>query len=327
MRTSILLVIAGVCLQAQQPEIENARLETRAFAGTLQAELTGFGAGPFWAGWSAPIISGRHGDMCWTNGNFGGGRAPSAPVRLEGQTALVVLLRMEKGQVDEVRVTSPDCRLDAGGLPFYWLTGEPAGESVGWLKSQVTEKKADQAILAIALHSDAAATAALEDLSSAGQPARIRERTAFWLGNSRGAQGLEALKRMLANDPSNSVREQVVFAISQSKEPSALATLIETARSDRTPQVRSRALFWLAQKAGDKQTLDAVSSAAANDPDRSVREQAVFALKQMPESKGIPLLIDIAKNNPDPAVRKKAMFWLGQSNDRRAVDFFADVLK
>jgi hypothetical protein len=323
--TIALLTITGVW--AQQPQVENAKFETRAFAGTLATQLSGFGSGPFWTAWSEPMIAGQHGDMCWTNGNRFDEHATGAPVRLEGQTAVVVLVRMENAQVDQIRVASPDCRFDGGGISFYWITGVAASESVNWLKAQVTGKRVDTAILAIALHSGAAADQALDELVSANQPDRVREKTAFWLGNSRGARGVDVLKRMLANDPSQKVREQVVFALSQSKEPAGMATLLDTAKNDKDGRVRSRALFWLAQKAANKQTRDAISNAVLNDPDRAVKEQAVFALKQLPEDQGVPLLIDVAKNNPDPAVRKKAMFWLGQSRDPRAVDFFAQVLK
>lgn len=324
MRMLTLLLIAAPAILAQQPSVENGRLETQAHSGSLPAEMTRFGAGPLWVAWDEPMIPGRHGDMCWSNGDRSDGRAADAPVRLEGQTDLVILVRIENSQVDHLRLASIDCRFDSGGLPFHWLTGVPAAESIAWLRTQVTGNKLDSAISAIALHSDASATQTLQQMTATDQPVRVRERTAFWLGVARGAQGLDTLKRMLANDPDTSVREQVIFAISQSREPSAVATLIDEARNDRSPQIRSRAFFWLAQKAGNQQTI---SSAVKNDPDRKVREQAVFALKQLPESQGIPLLIDVAKNNPDPEVRKKAMFWLGQSTDPRALDFFAGILK
>ena len=327
MKILLASTLAAGLLAAQQPQVENARLEAAAFAGSLKSELAQHGAGSFWAAWSEPMTPGRHGDMCWSNGNYEDGHATGAPVRLEGQTTLLVLVRIENSQVDQLRVATPDCRFDGGGLPFYWLTGVPPAESVAWLKTQVTEQKPDRAVTAIALQGGPAADQALDDLTATSQPARIREKAAFWLGNSRGAHGLEELKRMLASDPDVRVREQVVFAVSQSKEPTALGALIDAARNDKTPQIRSKALFWLAQKAASKQAVDAIGNAVVNDPERSVKEQAVFALKQLPESQGVPLLIQVAKNNPDPAVRKKAMFWLGQSKDPKALDFFAQVLK
>jgi HEAT repeat protein len=317
----IVLIAAGASgrLCAQQPAIENAKLDTRAFAGSLSAQLAQFGAGPFWAGYTEPTTARRQ-ELCQ-------GYANNAPVRLEGDTAFVVLVRIEGGQVDQLRASSPDCRLDGGGLPFHWIENVPAEASVAWLKSQTAGNRADQAIFAIAEHSSPAADRALDDLTAPGQTERVRERTAFWLGTTRGAKGVEVLKRMLASDPSDKVREQVIFGLSQSKDPAGMKAVIDAARTDKSPRIRERSLFWLAQKAGDKQAAEVISNAALNDSDRAVKDSAVFALQQLPPDRGIPLLINLAKNNTDPAVRKKAMFWLGQSNDPRALEYIASVLK
>lgn len=326
MKTAIVAVVSAVCVWAQQPQVENARLEARTFAGTLASQLASAGAGPFWAAWSEPIIPGQHGDMCW-NGNNVNEHTAATPVRLEGPTSLVVLVRMENTQVDQIRIASLDCRLDAGGLPFYWINAVPPAESVNWLKTQIAGSHLDSAIFAISIHAGSAADRALDDFVAPSQPERVREKAAFWLGNSRGAHGVDVLKRMLANDSSQKVREQVIFALSQSREPAGIAAVLDAAKNDKNGQVRGKALFWLAQKAANKQALDVINNAVLNDPDRAVKEQAVFALQQLPPDQGVPLLINVAKNNPDPAVRKKAMFWLGQSNDPRALDFFAQILK
>jgi hypothetical protein len=320
-------MLAAATLSAQQPQVENAKLEARALNGSLASQIKSLGQGPFWAAWSEPIIAGQHNDMCRWGNNSADSHAAGTPVRLEGPTALVVLVRVENSQVDRIRVSSPDCSLDAGGLPFYWITSVPAAESVDWLKSELGGGQMESAILGISLHAGPAADRALDDLTATTQPERVRERTAFWLGTSRGAHGVDVLKRMLANDPSTRVREQVVFGLSVSKEPAALTAIIDAAKNNKDAAVRSKAVFWLAQKAANKQARDVIANAVVNDPDRKVKEQAVFALQQMPPEQGIPLLIEVAKNNPDLAVRKRAMFWLGQSKDSRALDFFSQVLK
>lgn len=328
---SLFFTVIAAAAFGQQPAIENAKVETRAFSGSLATVLTQLDAGPFWAGYSEPAIPGNHfsgnyGDMCCDDHGCRG-YADGTPVWLEGQTAVVVLVRMESGRVDRLRVASPDCKLDGGGLPFYWINGVPADASVAWLKSQVKAQQMNQAILAISLHAGAAVDRAMDDLTSPNQPELVRGQTAFWLGTSRGAKGFEVLKRMLAGEQSDHVRGQIVFGMSLSKEPDALKTMIDTARNDKSPYVRQQALFWLAQKAGNRQAAEAIGDAVSNDADRSVKEHAVFALTQLPHDQGILLLINVAKTNADPAVRKKALFWLGQSNDSRALDFIAQILK
>lgn len=329
MKTLAILAIFTTAAMAQRPEIENAQMQTKAFSGSLASQLQQFGAGPFWAGYSEPVVSGRHGSMCWNDGNGEGGHSTTAPVRLEGEVAVVVLIRVENSRVDKLRITSPDCRLDAGGLPFYWIENVPAAQSVTWLKAQAeqTTTRNDSAIFAIALHADTSADRALDELSAPPTADNVREKTAFWLGQARGAHGVERLRAMLASDPSPKVRERAVFALSQSRDPRGIQVVIETARNDKDPHVRGQALFWLAQKAGNRETAQVISNAVTSDPDRAVKERAVFALQQIPNGEGVPLLIEVAKSNPDAQVRKKAMFWLGQSKDPRAVEFFAQVLK
>jgi len=332
MKTAAILFTLATALLAQQPTIDNAKLETRAFSGTLATQLAQLGAGPLWAAYSEPIVPGQHNEVCsWNYNNndryYESGRAPGAPVRLEGEIALVVLIRVENGQPGELRVSSPDCHLDAGGLPFYWLTGVPAAESLTWLKSQSTGRHSDTAITMIALHQGAAADQALDEMTALTEPVEVRKRAALWLGQLRGAHGVATLKRMLASDPSTDVRDRVVLALSQSKDPGGMPLVIEAARNDKDPHLRGQALLWLAQRAAAQISKDAIQNSLANDPDSSVRERAVSALSQMPNGEGVPMLIDLAKNHRDPAVRKRAMTALGQSKDPRALDFFAQVLK
>ena len=89
-------------------------------------------------------------------------------VKLEGPTHVVVLYRIENHQVEKVRSFTPDCTLDAGGLPFIWLTGATPAESVRYLLNVAqnatagTSRRANGAVSAIALHAEASADQALE---------------------------------------------------------------------------------------------------------------------------------------------------------------------
>lgn len=326
----IACLLFGTALLAEQPTIENAKLETRAVNGTVAAELTSLGRGPYWAGWSEPIIPGQHGDVCswYRNGNYNdSGRTPGAPVRLEGEIALVVLVRVENGQVGEIMRSSPDCRLDAGGLPFYWLPNVSPAESIAWLRSQTGTSRNDSPISIIAMHRDPAADQALDALTADNQPIDTRKRAALALGTLRGAHGVAQLRQMLASEGNPDVRERVVLALSESKDPDAMPLVINAARSDRDARVRGQALIWLAQRATAQVSRGAIQNAIANDPELSVKERAINALSQMPDGEGIPTLIEVAKSNKDPNLRKRAMQQLGQSRDPRALDFFAQVLK
>ncbi|HYK90964.1 MAG TPA: HEAT repeat domain-containing protein [Acidobacteriota bacterium] len=333
---------------AQQPRVTNAQVTDRSAAGGLEREFRALVSGqatPAWIGYAVSAVAGEHW-MCCGDGCCGGcrleGNSPgrgrsteNSPVKLEESGSLLVLFRVEHGQVQKIRTFSEDCELDAGGLPFYRLTSVNPQESITLLASyaksgngdrQSEHKLSDAAVAAIAFHKDALADSMLEQFTAAAQPEALRERTSFWLGAARGRRGYEILRRMVKEDPSDRVREKVIFALSVSKEPDALSTMIETARGDASAHVRSQAIFWLSQKAG-KKAEDAITDAIENDPETEVKKKAVFALSQLPKDEGVPKLIQVAKSNRNPAVRKQAIFWLGQSQDPRALAFFEQILK
>jgi HEAT repeat protein len=337
---------------AELPQIENAKLETRAISSNLDStfrELVAKAESPEWVGYGVDQIAGQH-DVCCSNwsdsGNCGtcflekdhettgATKRPGVTVKLETAPQLLVLFRLEAKQVVRIRVASANCILDAGGLPFVWLTGVKPSESVSFLETYVRAADFDHhgghglgngALTAIALHADPSADRAFESFTVPDQRDELRRQAAFWMGAARGKSGLAGLQRMAKNDPSPDVRAHVAFALSISHEPGALDEMIRMAHDDASTHVRGQALFWLAQKAG-KKAASTITGAIENDPDTEVKKKAVFALSQLPKDEGVPKLIEVAQTNRNPEVRKQAMFWLGQSNDPRALQFFEKIL-
>ena len=316
-RVGLLASIALGSVLAQQPHVQNARMETRAVTGGLDATvrvIVNAPSSPAWVGYAVPILPGDRQMCCWNNSVRGCFLEPgnydrtvvvtnNQTIKLEGPTELVVLYRVENRQVGKVRSFSPECDLDAGGLPFIWLTGVNAAESVKLLEgiakdtagaAREPNRRADSAVSAIAMHADPAAQQALEDLLAASQPDELRRRA--------------------------------VVGLAQRNNPQALNILVGIAHNDKSPHVRGQALFWLAQRAGQKVAESAINDAIANDPETEVKKKAVFALTLMPSGQGVPLLIQVARTNRNPEVRKQAMFWLGQSKDERALAFIEEVL-
>jgi len=357
------LVIALHCLSAaaQEPRVTNARMRSASAAAGLAGVFHSIQAsesGPAWIGYAVPAGPGDHRMCC--NGSIGefsnevcgrcrlegrkeddGGQPVTAgetkTVKLESPPYFLVLYRVEAGRVQKIRTFSPECELDAGGLPFVWLTAVQPRESVAWLATFATAGEegakgedddnhlGNSALTAIAFHADNSAERALEGFAAAGRPERVREHAAFWLGAARGRQGYEALNRLVRDDADEHFREKAVFALYVSKEPEAVDAIIAVAHHDSSPHVRGQALFWLAQKAGKKAEAT-ITEAIERDPETEVKKRAVFALSQLPKEEGVPLLIQVAKTNTNGVVRKQAMFWLGQSHDPRALAFFEEVL-
>jgi hypothetical protein len=341
---------------AEAPQVVDAKIETRVVSGALAETLRGIEAQADKAEWVGYSVAEIPGDRTVCCGNFNDGYGgcgtcrlekengvtsrtsqkdeKQGTVELEGSRQLVVLFRLEAKQVMRIREASENCTLDAGGLPFLWLTGVKPAESVALLADFVHKatfeghgehELGQGALSAIALHADLSADRAFASFIAADQPEQLRKHASFWLGAARGQAGLPMLQKMARSDPSSEVRSQVAFALSVSHEPEALNEMIRLAKEDESSHVRGQALFWLAQKAGQK-AMGAITGAIENDPDTDVKKKAVFALSQMPKDEGVPKLIEVAKTNRNREVRKQAMFWLGQSHDPRALEFFEQVL-
>jgi hypothetical protein len=317
-------LLLTISLAAQAPPARNAKVETRSVTTGLEQQFKTLAqAGPAWIGWAVAAVPGQHSGCDAENAV----RSPG-PVLLEPPDRVNVLLRVDQGAVVKVRILSPECELDAGGLPLDWFENVKASESIALLSTLVAGSGhvVEGALAAIAMHRDPAADQAFERFTAPSQPEALRTKAVFWLGAARGRRGYELLKRIVAEDSNDKVRERAVFALFVSKESEATDLLIATAKNDRSAHVRGQAYFWLAQKAG-KKALGALTDAVENDPDTEVKRRAVFGLQQMPNGEGVPKLIEVARANKNPAVRKQAMFWLGQSKDPRALTFFEEILK
>ena len=331
-------------VMAQQPKVVNAQFRTESASAGLSATVNRLQrtGGQLWLGYEVAAVPGSHFAVC-----SGGTRSEAddgccGVYRLEdsdntfrssdsdqtAQTSVDVLVRIDQGAVNKIRLTGSGCRLDAGGLPFTWLTDVKVDESVAWLSSLATPASkhlTDLALAAIAMHETAKATAVLEGFASSANPLWLREKAAFWLGAGRGHDGYVALKK-LAGDPDPEFRKKLSFDLFVSHDPAAIEDLIHLAKSDTDTGVREQAIFWVAQKAG-KKAVAMLKDTVENDPEVAVKKKAVFAISQLPKDEAVPELLHVAQTNPEPAVRKDAIFWLGQTHDPRALAYFEQILE
>ena len=320
----LLVILVAVTCLAQKPSISNAKLQEVSAAGGLKAAVDTIVQkqdSPAWIGYRIPVIPKERTMCCFdsvdkiqnatanccmgcrvesSGGNsFSGTVDNCQPPEPFGYA--FVFFRAEAKRVQKIRTYSPDCALDFASLPVYWLENVDPAQSVQLLtefvlaaNSEDMDRKksiSNAGVMAIALHDHAAADQALEKLIQPGQPERVRNEAAFWLGTERGKSGFELLRKYVPHDADERFREKGTFALSRSEEPEAIKELIAMGRNDSSTRVRSQAIFWLAQIGGRKEA-EQISEAIENDPETSVKKRAVFALAQMKEGAGVPLLIN-----------------------------------
>ncbi len=346
---ALVLSASAIAISAQQPKVVNTQFNTEPATSGLSATVTRFqrSSQQLWIGYEVPALPRTNFSSC--SDSAGASQAEDGccgeyqleatrdGVSISDQkpspTNMYVLIRLDHGAITKIRPANAGCRLNAGGIPFTWLTGVQPNESVAFLAKLAAQPDDNQgkrvtedALVTLAMHATSAATETLTSLAAPSNPAKLREKAAFWLGANRGHEGYLALQQLVAKEQEPKLREKLAFDLSINSDPAAVDEILKMAKSDSDPQVRGQALFWLSQKAGKKASA-AITAAVENDPDTVVKKKAVFALSQLPKDEGVPQLMHVADTNSNPAVRKEAIFWLGQSNDPRALQYLEAVLK
>jgi hypothetical protein len=255
MRPAVLLLIASAAFaQNGQPDVTNARFETRAFSGDLASQLR---AGqPTWFGYAVKSVSRFENNECdrcrlEDESNSYSSRSSRQPIALEGSRTVAILLRVEHDAIGKIRVNSIACPLDAGGLPFIWITGVPAAASLSLLEhfaaNDTSGHLRDTAIFAISQHEGPDSIAVLERLARLPEPAHVRGQAIFWLAQRAGEKAANFISGAIENDPDTEVKKKAVFALSQLPKDEGVPRLIEVARSNNNREVRKQAFFWLGQ--------------------------------------------------------------------------------
>src|SRR4051812_11995776 len=223
---AVVVILAAANVSAKQPPVVVNGRFTTSRAGTPFPQsfrnLIASATETTWVGYAVPVVD-RVRFMCCDGSvrGMGGddglapggcrlessqGQTPAQPgappgaaprtVQLEGSDRVAILFRVVGRAIERIRVVSVDCVLDPGGRPVMWVDGVRPADSVGLLESLAIApdggtRVTDGAVMAIALHGDDSADAALDRLVKIDRPEAVRKKVTFWLGNARGRQGFD----------------------------------------------------------------------------------------------------------------------------------------
>jgi hypothetical protein len=257
-------------VSAQQPRVANGQVTPHLVSGALDVafgSLTARLVEPAWVGYAVPAVDGEHHMCCWSNdagvccggcrlepasaGGVSRDRASAGPVRLEPSAIFFVLYRIERGQVERIRMFSEDCLLDAGGRTIHWLAGVPAPDSVALLARyagvDTPRRLADSALSAMAMHAAPTALDRLIAVARDGGTPHLRGQALFWLARRAGDKAVGTIREAVDRDPDTDVKKRAVFALGQLPGDEGVPRLIEIARQHSNLAVRKQAFFWLGQ--------------------------------------------------------------------------------
>src|SRR5581483_7042385 len=207
-----LALLAAVPVARAQGRFVNATTETRSAAQGLEHEMRAVAArgGVTWAGYRVPMTAGPRHMCCYDSVDAGSGgccgrcrletgsgvtmttgaAAGGSRVVLEPPSEFLVLARFEGGSLTRIRTFTPDCDVDAGGTAVVWLTDVKPDDSIAWLTAAVsgaaadregTNRVADPALAALALHQSPRAVEPLVSFAKNSPVTRVRSQALFWL--------------------------------------------------------------------------------------------------------------------------------------------------
>lgn len=254
MRLAAWLALWPLALAAQ-PRMVSGKVESAAAGANLGQQIRTF-AGPAWVGYAIDAVPAERG--CCLSINNGvcsmgcalegrtmtGASCPAEQTAfLEGERTAHILFRVDKGDVERVRVFSPSCQIDIAGLTLHWLTGVRAGASVGLLRTLTAQRNR---VSAIAAHADPVADAFLRETAESVSASRTdRDRAAHALAATRGPAGLAIVKKLLDSDADERFRESLAGAVAQAPGNAGTGILIDLSTKDKNRRVKERAFFWL----------------------------------------------------------------------------------
>ena len=155
-----------------------------------------------------------------------------------------------------LQTVTPDCEVDAGGLPVVWLDGVTTAQSTAWLTAQIASPDASgqresrsvtSAIAALIWHPGDEPINTIVTTARSDRRPFVRGQALFWLAQRAGQQAVGTIRSAVENDPETEVKRKAVFALSQLPKDEGVPMLIDIARNNQNREVRKQAMFWLGQ--------------------------------------------------------------------------------
>ena len=151
--------------------------------------------------------------------------------------------------------------------------------------------------------------------------ARVREMTAWALGEIEQRSGVAALQRALREDADDAVRETAAWALAQIEDRTALDAL-GAALGDRSSRVRGTAAWAIGQLADDgRGRAPAGLARLLRDDSEDVRRKAAWALGNVADASALPAIRDAMKVEQSSDTRRALVRALTKSGGRSEAVF------
>jgi beta-lactamase regulating signal transducer with metallopeptidase domain/HEAT repeat protein len=243
------------------------------------------------------------------------------------QRTAIVLLRMDAGTPDRVRVQSPELPAEFQGEPLYWIEGVTHAESFATLQHHARHGRTDRLrarfveSVGFLSRSELVTPWLTATFESSSSP-EVRAGAAEALARHPSPAGVRLLSAAARKDPSPHVRRTSVEALGRFQTTEALEALIAIAREAEGGDGTRRAAFEaLGEKVADaaplpgkEHVLDEPSLAGEADPHADVAADAADAETDFESTPGKPTKDEKSQKIPhaELEVQRQAIESLGR---------------
>jgi len=243
---TVALLASGIArshAQAPLGHITATTAETRRVTQSIDAELRALAnRGAIWVAYRLKTLPVAY------------QRCGGSHVLLDSSTELTLMGKVERGELQRLRVFTPECDVDAGSVPLVWFEGVTADESARWLArlvrveqntSQWESQVVSPALTALAAHPGDYATRTLVELAREDKRPDIRRRALPALAERAGQQAVTAITTAIQQDPELDVKKQAVVALGRLPADQGVPLLIDVARANKNRELQREAMLWL----------------------------------------------------------------------------------
>jgi len=271
-----------------------------------------------------------------------------------------VLVRMESGRPDRLRVQSLGLPVDLRGAPLYWMDAVSPEQSFRWLRAAAGEVRDErlrgQFVQSIGYMRSDLVTPYLKATLEGTDADEVRAGAAHALGLHPSREVASILARHARTDRSPEVRRACVEGLGKLQTPEALEELLRIARVAKGDEGLRRVAFEelgeeigrpeddegdrdaalkhaekLAEYAERKQheaeqrePQDEESSPMAED-ELEVQRQAIESLGRYPEAQSLSRLREIAESSPNDDLRGQAVESIGRVGTPAALEALQQI--
>ncbi|GAB4190750.1 MAG: hypothetical protein Tsb002_18960 [Wenzhouxiangellaceae bacterium] len=249
--------------------------------------------------------------------------------QLPASDQLIVLMRLQQGELAQVFSVAEACPIDARDITVHWLDDIDTAASQQWLVQQsrhhADERVARHALLTLSRQGGAEISQQLARLARE-LPSLRAVAAILGLGQRDDEHAGEALHSLLTDLPASDARRAINHALAEKNTPGHWDTLRRLAWDDHDPEQRDQAVYLLGEhpQPANRALLQRI---LAQTQDERHQQAAIIALGQQNDPQAATILLTWLEEHPHRPNNGLAWYACAQADPVRAPQRLLQALR